>query len=85
MNDVPPAMIAEGTEYELLSSPDGGGFVLRYKSDNLTANLQGDDAARFRADFETIRLQFPTWNPDQLLAQLWDQGGYSWLATQDGG
>jgi hypothetical protein len=83
MSESPPTMIAEGSEYELLSSPDG--FVLRYKSDNLTANLHGDDAARFRADFETIKQQFPTWKPDQLLAQLWDQGGYSWLATQDGG
>ena len=39
---------------------------------------------RFRADYETIQRQFPDWKPDQTLAQLWDQGGYSWLAAQDG-
>ena len=31
-----------------------------------------------------MKLQFPDWNPDQMLAQLWDQGGYGWLAAQDG-
>jgi hypothetical protein len=33
--------------------------------------------------YDTIRLQFPTWKPDQTLAQLWDQDGYSWLAAQE--
>jgi len=77
-------LIAEGSEYELLTSGDGAAFVLRFKTDHLTAHLHGDDATRFRADYEAIRLQFPTWEPDQMLAQLWDQGGYSWLAAQDG-
>lgn len=80
----PLTLIAEGPEYELLTSGDGANFVLHFKTDHLTAHLQGDDATRFRADYEAIRLQFPTWEPDQLLAQLWDQGGYSWLAAQDG-
>ena len=47
------------------------------------ARLQGDDAARFRADYEAIKSQFPTWPTDQTLAQLWDQGGYSWLAIEE--
>lgn len=55
--------------------------MLRYKVDGLSADLRGDDAARFKADYETTQLQFPTWREDQVLAQLWDQGGYSWLAT----
>ena len=77
-------VIAEGTEYELLSSGDGAAFVLRFKTDQLTAYLQGDDAIRFRADYEALKMQYPAWQADQTLAQLWDQGGYSWLAEQDG-
>ena len=81
----PLTMVAEGAEYALLASEDETAFTLRHKTDRLVANLQGDDATRFRADYAAIRLQFPTWKPDQMLAQLWDQGGYSWLAGQEGG
>jgi hypothetical protein len=80
----PLNLVAEGTEYALLASEDRTAFVLRFKTEQLTANLEGDDATRFRADYDAIRLQYPTWEPDQTLAQLWDQGGYSWLAAQDG-
>jgi len=75
--------VAQGDEYELLQSNDGGAFVLRFKTEGLTAHLQGEDAARFLADYEAIKFRFPDWKPDQILAQLWDQGGYSWLATQE--
>ena len=47
------------------------------------AHLRGEDAARFHADYEAIKQQFPAWKPDQTLAQLWDQGGYGWLAAQE--
>ena len=77
-------LVAEGTEYELLSSDNGTAFVLRFKSGQLSAHLRGDDAIRFRADYEAIKMQYPAWQADQTLAQLWDQGGYSWLAEQDG-
>jgi len=77
-------LIAAGKDYELLASEDKGSFILRSKADFFTAHLQGEDAIRFRADYETIQRQFPDWKPDQTLAQLWDQGGYSWLAAQDG-
>ncbi|MGA3341757.1 MAG: hypothetical protein ABSD11_14275 [Methylocella sp.] len=83
-NETGAVVIAEGTEYELLSSGDGAAFVLRFKTDQLTAYLQGDDAIRFRADYEALKMQYPAWQADQTLAQLWDQGGYSWLAEQDG-
>ncbi len=83
-NETGALVIAEGTEYELLSSGDGAAFVLRFKTDQLTAHLQGDDAIRFRADYEALKMQYPAWQADQTLAQLWDQGGYSWLAEQDG-
>ena len=76
-------LIAEGKEFELLTLEDGASFILRSKADFFTAHLQGEDAARFRADYDTIRAQFPAWKPDQTLAQLWDQGGYSWLAAQE--
>jgi hypothetical protein len=77
-------LIAGGEEYELLGSEDGESFVLRFKTEQMTAQIAGDDASRFRADYEAIKQQFPAWAPDQTLAQLWDQGGYSWLAAQDG-
>lgn len=77
------SQIAEGKEYELLASDDGSSFILRSKADFFTAHLRGEDAVRFRTDYDAIRLQFPDWKPDQTLAQLWDQGGYSWLASQE--
>jgi hypothetical protein len=85
MSETPAALnlIAEGPEYELLASDDGAAFLLRSKADLFAAHLQGDDAVRFRTDYDAIRLQFPDWKPDQTLAQLWDQGGYSWLASQE--
>jgi len=76
-------LIAEGSEYELLASENSAAFLLRFKTDHLAARLQGEDAARFRADYDAIKLQFPDWTADQMLAQLWDQGGYSWLATEE--
>jgi hypothetical protein len=82
---VPLTLVAEGSEYELLASEDSAAFLLRFKTDHMAAHLEGDDAARFRADYDAVKLQFPAWNPDQMLAQLWDQGGYSWLAAQEGG
>ena len=77
------AVVATGTAFELCASRDGTAFVLRSKTDHLSARLVGEDAIRFRADYETIKLQFPDWQADQMLAQLWDQGGYSWLAIEE--
>jgi hypothetical protein len=79
-------MMAEGSEYELLCSEDAATYILRFKSEGQTAHMQGDDAIRFKADYETVTQQMPGSGPDQILAQLWDQGGYSWLAAEaDGG
>lgn len=85
MNETPAplTLVTEGSEYELLASENSAAFLLRCKTDHLAANLQGDDAVRFRADYDAIKLQFPGWTADQMLAQLWDQGGYSWLAAQE--
>jgi hypothetical protein len=80
---VPVELLSEGQEFELLASEDRSRFVLRSKADHFVAHLCGEDAERFKADYDAIWLQFPLWKPDQALAQLWDQGGYSWLATQE--
>lgn len=76
--------IEEGEEYALSSSEDQTSFLLHYKSDGLTAKIHGEEASRFRQDYEQLKVTFPNWTADQRLAQLWDQGGYSWLAEQDG-
>lgn len=83
-NQASVSVIAEGKDYELLGTADQASFILRSKTDFYTAHLHGEDAARFQADYQAIQLQYPDWKPDQTLAQLWDQGGYSWLAAQDG-
>jgi hypothetical protein len=80
----PDSPICEGEDYELLAAEDSTSFVLRSKADHLAAYLRGEDATRFRADYDAIKMQYPAWKPDQTLAQLWDHGGYSWLAAQDG-
>jgi hypothetical protein len=77
------SLIAEGKDYALLASDDKSCFILRSRADFYAAHLQGDDAVRFGADYDAIRRQFPDWQPDQTLAQLWDQGGYSWLASKE--
>jgi hypothetical protein len=77
-------VIAGGKDYELATATDGASFLLRSKADGLVAHLTGDDAARFQAEYDVIRLQYPAWTPDQTLAQLWDHGGYSWLAAEEG-
>jgi hypothetical protein len=77
--------IASGEEFELLSSADGASYILRSKIENTAAHLHGEDAERLRSEFDAIVAQYPDWKPDQTLAQLWDQGGYSWLASQDDG
>jgi hypothetical protein len=85
MTQHPPSLnlIADGKDFTLLAADNGESYILRSKTDFFTAHLQGEDAARFRADYETVQKQFPTWQSDQTLAQLWDQGGYSWLAAQE--
>jgi hypothetical protein len=82
-NPATVSLISEGEQYELFASDDKTSFVLRSKADFFVAHLQGEDATRFLADYEAVKQQFPDWKPDQALAQLWDQGGYSWLAAQE--
>lgn len=76
--------LARGREFELLGSVDGAALVLRSRADYFAAHLRGADAIRFRTDYITVTSQFPEWEADRTLGQLWDKGGYSWLAAQDG-
>jgi hypothetical protein len=83
LQSVPVSMLSQGEKFELLASSDRRCYVLRSRSDYFAAQLHGDEAIRFEADYETVRRHFPDWKPDQALGQLWDKGGYSWSAAQD--
>jgi hypothetical protein len=72
--------LEDGAEYALSVAKAGESYMLQNKSDGMSADLQGEDAARFRQDYEELKSRYPDWKADQLLAQLWDQGGYGWLA-----
>jgi hypothetical protein len=72
-----------GEEYALSTTPDRTRFTLHNKAEGMIAELRDDDATRFLQDYDELKTQFPDWNADQLLAQLWDQGGYGWLAQQE--
>jgi hypothetical protein len=74
------ALVEEGDEYALFSTQDEAAYRLHNKAENMMAHLQDDDAVRFQNDYKIIRQQYPDWAADQTLAQLWDQGGYGWLA-----
>ncbi len=76
-------VIAEGMQYALQSLDGGSVYVLNCKEDRTSARLEGDELAAFLLDFDNVRLQYPNYDTDQVLAQLWDEGGYSWMAVPD--
>ncbi len=73
-----------GEEYELRSNEDRSAYTLRFKSEDQIVSLQGEDLASFLKEYDLIKVQYPQYSPDQRLAQIWDQGGYSWLAAGQG-
>lgn len=79
----PPVMIAEGELYTLRSCDHGATYLLSSKEENSSAHLEGDDLTGFLAAYEEAKTQYPGYSTDQILAQLWDQGGYSWMAVPD--
>lgn len=83
MTDTADGQLEAGSEYALSASQDRTCFILHNMADHMIAELHGDDAARFRQDYDELKLQYPDWNADKLLAQLWDQGGYGWLAQEE--
>jgi hypothetical protein len=76
-------LLAEGEEFALSANDSSTEYLLRNKEDASTAHLEGDDAEAFSLEYTTIKTQFPHYSADQMLAQLWDQGGYSWMAVGD--
>jgi len=78
---VPYQLIDEGKLFALSISDAGTEYILHNKEENSSAHLEGDDATAFIQEYETLKTQFPAYDADQLLAQIWDQGGYSWMAV----
>jgi len=70
-----------GDEYELRANDDRSAYSLRYKTEDLIVSLQGDALDAFLKEYDLIKVQYPHYGADQRLAQIWDQGGYSWLAA----
>ena len=77
------AVVAEGEQFALFSNGDGSTYILRSKEDRASTHIEGEDVAAFLAEFDNVKAQYPTYTTDQLLAQLLDQGGYSWMASPD--
>ncbi len=76
-------VIAEGAQFALRSFDKGAAYVLSCKEENASAHVEGDEIAGFLQEYESIKVQYPGYDADQALAQLWDQGGYSWMAVPD--
>jgi len=74
--------IEGGDEYELHATEDKTAYMLVCKIEDQTAILQGEQLAAFLAEFDLVRRQYTSYTPDQRLAQIWDQGGYSWIAAE---
>ncbi|WP_240342619.1 hypothetical protein [Methylococcus sp. EFPC2] len=79
----PVELIAEGEVYALRSCGNGVTYILSSKEENSSAHVEGDDVAGFLEAYEATKSQYPDYDTDQVLAQLWDQGGYSWMAVPD--
>jgi hypothetical protein len=75
------AFIEGGEEYELRSNEDKSAYTLRFKTEDQIVFLQGDDLDAFLKEYNLIKVQYPNYSADQRLAQIWDQGGYSWFAA----
>jgi hypothetical protein len=84
MTDLKDSMqfVEGGDEYELLASDDKTTYMLICKIEELTAVLQGEQLEAFLGEADLVRKQYPAYTADQRLAQIWDQGGYSWIAAE---
>jgi hypothetical protein len=76
-------VIDKGEQFELLSAENGTTCILRSNEECSTAQVLGEEAEALLRDYESIKAQYPGYSADQRLAQLWDQGGYSWMAVPD--
>jgi hypothetical protein len=73
--------IEGGEEYELRANEDRTAYTLRFKTEELIVSLEGEALDAFLAEYDLVKRQYPQYGADQRLAQIWDQGGYSWLAA----
>jgi hypothetical protein len=76
-------VIAEGAQFALRACDDGSAYLLSCKEESTSAHVQGEEAIGFLEEYEKVKAQYPGYDTDQVLAQLWDQGGYSWMAVPD--
>jgi hypothetical protein len=74
-----------GDEYELFTNEDKTAYRLVFKTEELTVPLEGEQLAAFHKEYEIVKKGYPQYGADQRLAQIWDQGGYSWLAAEAAG
>lgn len=81
----PTELVEGGDEYELFSNADKTAYLLRNKVEGLSVPLEGEQLEDFFKEFEKVKKGYPNFGPDQRLAQIWDQGGYSWLAAEAAG
>ena len=79
----PIVVVAEGEHYTLLSCGNGATWVLRSRDDRASACIDNGDVDAFVKEYASIKQQYPDYTDNQILAQLWDQGGYNWLAVPD--
>ncbi len=81
-NQEPTIFVEGGDEYELFASDDKTVYLLRFKTESLTVPLRDEQLEAFLKEYDTVKKAYPNYGPDQRLAQIWDQGGYSWLAME---
>lgn len=81
----PTIFVEGGDEYELFASDDKTAYLLRFKTEGLTVPLHDEQLEAFLKEYDTVKKAYPQYGADQRLAQIWDQGGYSWLAAEAAG
>lgn len=79
----PIETLAEGEKFSLLSCAGGTLYVLRSREDKTSTYVEGDDIEAFLQEYEGTKTSYPEYSDDQVLAQIWDQGGFSWMAVAD--
>jgi hypothetical protein len=81
----PTIFVEGGDEYDLFSNEDKTAYRLVFKTEGLTVPLEGEQLEAFHKEYDIVKKAYPQYGPDQRLAQIWDQGGYSWLAAEAAG
>lgn len=64
--------LADGKRFRLISYGNGLAYSLEDKGTGRSVFLQGDDAAAFRSELETLETAHPDWDTDLILAEAWE-------------